>query len=140
MRLSPSQKIDRETFRRIFIDHWSEFEKRYPSYQAAQYDDVVQKMLGCGKDEGGYTEYLCMSCGQDSRRVAFTCKSFFCLSCAKVYTDKFVDQISKKLHSGVIYRHVILTIPQQLRIYFYRDRVENRSDHSGSNTWTVRSV
>ncbi len=79
-------------------------------------------MLGCGKEDGGYTEYMCMHCGRDRRKVAFTCKSAFCLSCAKVYTDNFVVQVSKMLHVGVVYRHVVLTIPEQLRIYFYRVR------------------
>ncbi len=120
--MSCTQKIDLQTFRQIFLDHWTGFKDKYPSYMKGQYGKVVQKMLGCGKEQGGYTEYMCMSCGQDSRRIAFTCKSSFCLSCAKVYVDNFVNQVSKKLHNGVIYRHVILTIPEQLRVCFYNDR------------------
>jgi hypothetical protein len=41
-------------FRRIFEDHWDEFKKRHPSYNIEYYDEVVQKMLGCGREEGGY--------------------------------------------------------------------------------------
>lgn len=118
-----SRRIDNEVFRQIFSDHWEGFKVKNPSYNVAQYEEVVEKMLGCGKEAGGYSEYRCFNCGLDLRRVAFTCKSCFCLSCVKVYVDDFVVQVSKVLHQGVIYRHIILTIPKQLRIYFYRDRI-----------------
>ncbi len=117
-----TQRIDKETFRQIILNHWGGFKEKYPYYNKAQYEEVVQKMLGCGKEEGGYSEYICLKCGQDIRRVSFTCKSSFCLSCAKLYVDDFVIQVSKVLHPGVTYRHIILTIPEQVRIYFYRDR------------------
>jgi hypothetical protein len=81
-------------------------------------------MLGCGKEEGGYSEYLCPACGKDLRRIGFACKSCFCLSCAKGYTDDFVAQVSRVLQPGVKYRHMILTVPEQLRITFYRNRHE----------------
>jgi hypothetical protein len=83
-------------------------------------------MLGCGKEEGGYSEYLCTSCGKDMRWIAFTCKSCFCLSCSKGYTDDFVAQVSRVLQPGVKYRHMILTVPEQQRIVFYRDRHEGK--------------
>ncbi|MEA2000034.1 MAG: transposase [Euryarchaeota archaeon] len=117
-----TRKIDKETFRDIFKAHWSGFKARYPFYNRAQYEDAVQKMLGCGKEEGGYSEYICLRCGRSLRRIAFTCKSSFCLSCAKVYVDDFVSQVSRVLHPGVTYRHVVLTMPKQLKIYFYRGR------------------
>lgn len=121
-----TQRIDKETFREIILNHWEGFKEKYPDYNKGQYEGVVQKMLGCGKEEGGYSEYICLKCGQEYRRVSFTCKSSFCLSCAKLYVDDFVIQVSKVLHSGITYRHIILTIPAQLRIYFYRGR-KNKS-------------
>ena len=113
--------VDQEVFRRIFEDNWAGFKVFRPSYDTPYYEEVVQKMLGCGKEEGGYVEYFCTYC-KHCRRIAFTCKSCFCLSCAKVYTDDFVSQVSKALQPGLKYRHIILTVPEQLRIYFYRDR------------------
>lgn len=124
MELKQPKQIDHEVFRKIFIDHWSGFKESHPCYSTAQYEDVVEKMLGCGKEAGGYCEYQCMDCGQGLRRVCFTCKSCFCLSCTKVYVDNFVSQVSKVLHPGVRYRHVILTTPEQLRIHFYRHRFD----------------
>ena len=82
----------------------------------------VQKMLGCGKESNGYSEYVCMNCGHDLRRIGFSCKSCFCLSCAKKYVDDFVSQVSSILHPGMVYRHIILTIPEQLRKAFYDNR------------------
>jgi len=75
--LSPNTRIDKETFRQIFIDHWDGFKNKNPSYNKAQYEEVIQKMLNYGKESGGYTEYICMNCGQDRRKVCFTCKGFF---------------------------------------------------------------
>ena len=95
-------------------------------YAGGYYEEVVQKMLGCGKEAGGYSEYLCTCCGKDMRRIAFTCKSCFCLSCSKGYTDDFVAQVSRVLQPGVRYRHMILTVPEQQRIIFYRDRHEGK--------------
>ncbi len=118
------EKPDRNTFRKIFEDHWDEFRHRYPQYDTVYYNEVVEKMLGCGKEEGGYVEYRCPHCGKYARRVAFTCKCCLCLSCGKVYTDEFVAQVSRVLQPGLKYRHMVLTIPEQLRIFFYRDRHE----------------
>lgn len=120
------ESIDKDTFRQIIIDHWDEFKGSYPSYGTEYYNEVIQKMLGCGKEEGGYSEYRCTHCGKDFRRICFTCKSCFCLSCSKGYVDGVVVQVSRVLRSGLRYRHVILTIPDFLRIYFYRAR------HDGS--------
>ena len=61
----------------------------------------------------GYIGYLCMSCGPGSRVISMSCKSSMCLRCGKVYVDEWVSQVSKMLHEGVIYRHIVLTIPEK---------------------------
>jgi hypothetical protein len=68
----------------------------------------------------GFVQYRCCLCGQ-TRRIAFTCKSCFCLSCAKVYTDRWADFISRRLLPGITYRHVVLTMPEFLRTWFFRN-------------------
>ena len=123
IRVVDKVRDDRDIFRRIFEENWSGFKASYPKYNTEYYEEVVQKMLCCGKEEGGYAEYFCTYC-HATQRIAFTCKSSFCLSCAKVYTDNFVSQVSKTLQPGVKYRHMILTVPEQLRESFYRDRKE----------------
>ena len=109
-------------FKKIFEDHWERFKQKHPAYNDVFYDQAVEKMLGCGDAKNGYTEYRCTTCGVDIRRVPFTCKSPFCLSCGRVYSDSVVTQVSKVLHPGVTYRHIVLTVPKQLRKLFYEHR------------------
>jgi len=121
-----NKPADKEIFKRIFKDHWEGFKVRHPQFNKGQYNEPVQKMLGCGEEFSGYSEYICMGCGKDVRRIPFSCKSGFCLSCAKPYVDDFVSQVSKMLHTGVIYRHIVLTVPEQLRENFYKERYNKK--------------
>ncbi|UCF82362.1 MAG: transposase zinc-binding domain-containing protein [Desulfobacteraceae bacterium] len=54
-------------------------------------------------------------------RLPKKAKSCFYLSCAKVYTDQWAARIKEILFPGVAYRHTVLAIPDELRIYFYRN-------------------
>jgi len=105
---------DNNIFKDIIKDNWSEFKKVSPKYDCSQYEDAINKMISCGSELGGYSEYICTTCGE-CRQICFSCKSAFCLTCSKVYVDNFVSSVSKMLHPGVIYRHIVLTIPEQLR-------------------------
>ena len=113
--------IDKNTFKQIFYNHWDAFKQSHPHFDSPDYNDVVQKMLDCGDPEKmGFVQYRCCYCGQ-IRRIAFTCKCCFCLSCAKVYTDRWADFIARRLLPAVTYRHVVLTVPEFLRIWFFRN-------------------
>lgn len=115
------EHFNKDIFKQIFRDHWAAFKNTYPEFDTDYHDSVVQKMLGCGDpDKMGFAQFRCTSCGE-TRRIAFTCKSSFCLSCAKPYTDRWVDFISRRLLPGITYRHFVLTMPESLRIWFYRD-------------------
>jgi hypothetical protein len=93
-----------------------------PRYNNPYYDALVQKMLGCGDpDQMGYIEYRCQHCGEGTHWVSMTCKSCLCLRCAKVYVDDWVSQVSKMLHPGVVYRHIVLTMPDVLRVPVYQN-------------------
>jgi Putative transposase/Transposase zinc-binding domain len=115
------QRVDKDTFKQIFRDHWETFQQHHPRYQERHVQAVIDKMLGCGTSEAGYTTYLCPHCLEE-KRVAFSCKSSFCLSCCKVYVDEWVAHIGRTLYEGVSYRHVVLTMPDALHSEFYRDR------------------
>jgi len=113
--------IDKNTFKKIFHDHWDAFKQFRPRFDNPDYNETVNKMLDCGDpDKMGFVQYRCCYCGE-IRRIAFTCKSCFCLSCAKVYTDRWADFVARRLLPGVTYRHVVLTMPEFLRIWFFRD-------------------
>jgi hypothetical protein len=117
----PAPSRDWSVFQQIFADHWEAFQRAHPRYQTPYYDGLVAKMLACGIPEKiGYLEYRCLHCGQGTHRVAMSCKSSLCLRCAKVYVDHWVRQVSQVLHEGVIYRHIILTVPAMFRTTFYQ--------------------
>ena len=111
---------EKNIFKKIFQDHWEEFKKKYPQFDKVQYEEAVKKMLGCGEEKNGYACYICASCG-NMITVKFSCKSSFCLSCGKLYTDNWMEKISETLYEGMCYRHVVLTVPEELRDYFFRD-------------------
>ena len=79
-------------------------------------------MLACGHPAKiGSIEYRCRHCGQGQHLVAMSCKSSLCLRCARVSVDNWVSQVSRMLHEGVIYRHIILTVPAMFRTTFYHN-------------------
>src|SRR6266446_2467751 len=118
---TPTTRVDKETFKQIFRDHWEAFWQREGHHLRPEVTEVVEKMLGCGDPARGYSTYLCEHCLEE-KRVAFSCKSSFCLSCCKVYIDQWVSHIGRTLYEGVAYRHVVLTMPDALHREFYRHR------------------
>ena len=68
----------------------------------------------------GDIEYRCLRCGEGTHRVAMRCQSSLCLRCATVYVDTWVSPVSQMLHAGVIYRHIVLTVPELRRQTFYQ--------------------
>ena len=115
------QWFDRDKLKEIFRTHWECFKETFSRYRSGRYDEAVEKMLGCGDPKNGYATYVCGNCGGDWKKVPFSCKSCFCLSCAKVYSDRWAAHIEAILFPGVAYRHTVLTVPDSLRRYFYRD-------------------
>lgn len=98
------------------------FKQRHPKYNTPYYDELVRKMLSCGNPkEMGYIKYICTRCVDGVRVVSMSCKGTMCLRCGKVYVDEWVSQVSKMLHEGVVYRHIVLTVPEDLRKIFYRE-------------------
>lgn len=49
-----------------------------------------------------------------------SCQSSLYLRCAKVYVDNGVSQVNTMRYEGVIYRHMVLTMPAMLRQTFYQ--------------------
>jgi hypothetical protein len=57
------------TFKQIFLDWFGEFLRQYPEYEGTR--KVVEKMLGCGDKENGYSEFMCPHCSE-KKVVAFS--------------------------------------------------------------------
>lgn len=64
--------------------------------------------------------YGCPHCG-NLKFVPFRCKSRFCPSCGNKYNQLRSFHMSCKLVSCV-HRHCVFTIPEELRVYFLKDR------------------
>jgi len=61
----------------------------------------------------GYLAYRCLHGGQGTLffiALPMSCQSSLCLRCARSCRS-LVSQVSKVLHEGGIYRHIILTVP-----------------------------
>lgn len=108
----------------IFHDFWyivfNELSDRYSPLHWDSIVENVEKMLGCGHPSNGYAEYICPCCFE-KKKVPFTCKSRFCTSCGKRYIDEWVEKTVKNIFD-VSHRHLVFTIPQELREIIFQDR------------------
>jgi len=80
----------------------------------------VHKMLHCQDDSKGYFLYMCPKCAE-TKIIHFGCNSRICTHCGKKYTDKWAKQLAERTFD-VAHRHVVLTIPEQLRTIFQEHR------------------
>jgi hypothetical protein len=117
----PTTRVDKAIFKQSFRNYGEVFWQHYGHSFRPEVAEVVQKMLRCGDLASGYSTYRCEHC-HEVKRVAFSCKSSFCLSCCKVYIDEWVRHIGQTLYEGVSYRHVVRTVPDVIRMPFFHDR------------------
>jgi hypothetical protein len=100
-------------FQEVFPEHGEGFKQFRPRYDTPYSDDRVGKLRRCGHpDPMGYIAYRCLHCGQGQHRVSMSWKSSLCLRCAKVSVDDWVAPVGKRLHAGVLYRPMVLTVPE----------------------------
>ena len=112
--------------KRIFQAHWAEFlsqhKDKIPEDMQPSVIEAVDKMLRCGTKEMGYAIYMCTNCREHPEKIVFfTCKSRFCTSCGKAYVDDWVEKMSTQI-LDVSHRHLVFTIPEQLRAKVYWNR------------------
>lgn len=111
-------------FVKILEYGWTKFKSKHRSFATEYYDSIIEKAIHCRDPKFGYVEYRCTDCGKGVHQVGFSCKSKFCIHCARKSSNDFIEEIMGKLHPGVVYRHLILTIPEQLRDFFYKNRIK----------------
>jgi hypothetical protein len=109
-----------QMIKRIFQDHW----EKYQGFHGDTLREVeireVDRMLHCKDPERGFTSYRCPECGE-VKILGFTCKSRMCTSCGKKYADIWAEKLAGDIYR-LPHKHVVLTIPEQLREYYARDR------------------
>lgn len=103
----------------IFADHWNNFVAQGYPIRSVVFKNVY-KIINCGDPSMGHALYYCEHCNK-FKYVAFSCKSRFCNSCGAKYIQDRAESIFSKL-IRCTHRHIVFTIPQELRIFFLRDR------------------
>ena len=104
----------------ILEDHWDGFLKIYENKIRDNVKKEVEKVLKCKDTKYGFIELKCDKCNT-TKKIGFTCKSRFCTSCGKIYTDNWIDNMLGNL-INVKHRHIVFTIPEELRKFFGIDR------------------
>lgn len=113
--------------KRILKDHFDGFWKlnahRFPKTLQGDIEETVLKSLRCSSSDLGYAKYECLGCEGNPAPVfvCFTCKSRFCHKCGKKYTDDWSDK-QQDMIFNVPHRHMVFTIPKELRDVFFKDR------------------
>lgn len=102
----------------IFSDHYEAFLDKYHPRDAIV--ENIEKMVHCGDPSRGGAVYGCPDCGE-IKFVPFRCHSRFCPTCGNKYALERCTAMSFKL-VNCVHRHCVFTIPQQLRIFFLKDR------------------
>ena len=113
--------------KRILKDHfdgfWQLHSTRFPESYREDIKETVLKTIRCGSSDVGYARYECLGCEGNPPPVivCFTCKSRFCNKCGKKYTDDWSTK-QQDLIFNVPHRHMVFTIPEELRNIFFHDR------------------
>lgn len=113
--------------KRILKDHFAGFwylhERLFPASYREDIKETVLKTIKCRSSDLGYAKYEFLGCEGNPRPVfvCFTCKSRFCNKCGKKYTDDWSDK-QQELILNVPHRHMVFTVPQELRNIFFQDR------------------
>ncbi len=111
--------MSKYTIKEIFINHWESFLKSFPNIRPVV-NKEVHKMMNCQNPDLGHALYQCEHCGK-FKCVPFTCKSRFCNCCGIKYQHDRANILTSKL-INCKHRHIVFTIPQELRFYFRKDR------------------
>jgi len=110
------------TIKQIFEDNYEEFKSLHWEYINSNIEENVQKILICRDTEKlGCTIYQCPNHPEHIVKIPHSCKSRFCNTCWKIKTDEWIASCNQLL-PNVNYRHLTLTIPEELRNIFYENK------------------
>ena len=115
--------VRKYTIKEIFQENWHRFrmtmeEKGKVIRKVIK--EEVQKIIDCQNPQKGFALYTCFKCNH-IKMVPFTCKSRFCNTCGSKYSkDRSLNMSAKLLDAP--HRHVVFTIPEELRPSLFRKR------------------
>lgn len=105
-------QILEENWDRCYSEHKDEVDK-----YRSNADKEINKVIDCYNKDLGCTAYECPEC-HDVIFVGNTCKSRMCSSCGYKYKMERVDNIVNSSYKCK-HRHLVFTIPKELRKYFF---------------------
>lgn len=104
----------------IFIRYWPAFKIKYADKLTREsVVNSVESFIKCMSFDNGFIFYECTNCN-NFHITGLPCKSRFCPSCSNKYRDSRVLAMSEKC-IDTEYRHIVFTIPEELRKYFRRN-------------------
>lgn len=77
----------------------------------------VEKILDCWTWVKWFASYKCDWCNI-VKHIHFTCKSRFCNSCSQPQSDIWMNKLINWRPQKLLYKHVVFTIPLELRRFF----------------------
>ena len=105
---------------KIFSDHWESYKYEH-CFDIREVEVVeVEKMLRCFDKKNGYMVYYCPECYEE-KTIHFNCNSRVCSRCGKLHADDWARKLKRRLFK-VDHRHVVMTIPEELRHFFTENR------------------
>lgn len=105
---------------KIFSDHWESYKYEH-CFDLREVEVIeVEKMLRCFDKKNGYVVYYCPECYEE-KTIHFNCNSRICSRCGKLHADDWARKLKRRLFK-VDHRHVVMTIPEELRQFFKKDR------------------
>ena len=118
-----NKMMKKYTIKEILQDNWDHFVQEM-AHQGKKIRktilEEVDKVINCQNPDMGFALYACPTC-HVQKRVPFTCKSRFCNSCGAKYS-KARALAMESVMLKCSHRHVVFTIPEELRNYFAHDR------------------
>ncbi len=85
-------------------------------------EQAGEKFLRCGILDYGFARIKCPDCHEEYL-LAFSCKcKGLCPSCARKRQLIFADFLLDEVFEPVMHRHIVISIPKRLRIYFRNNR------------------
>ena len=105
----------RFTIKQILKEHWDKYLSKYKDSLREDVIRTIEKMLSCrNPDKLGYHKYACPEHPDEYIIVPHSCKTRFCNSCGKVFTDRWVEKIESDFPPAP-FHHLCFTVPQELR-------------------------
>ena len=105
----------------VNLSHILNFINPFLTQQHLEYIKAsINKFLLCRDIKAGFIKYTCTECGH-YHTIPITCKSRLCPSCGFKYSATWTQKMINDI-LNIPHRHILFTIPEELRAFFSYDR------------------